>query len=250
MLTTPKTPLQSVRALCGLSLASLSERCGIPNSTCSAIELGKTSVLWLAPDQLFAYANALSLSVNDLLDLLRPDSSSSEPDLTPGQSSGLEEISECIFYFPDYRCYEVRIGRYHGRFFTYSEAVSYRDKSRIQRASIDRARIGDALRAARERAGLTPAQVVSALHISCGSYSKWERNLAPTPKRYIPLLATLLDVPIEQLTGGAPLYPLDSSSSCDVLDAPLKSAAPVSRPTLTAPSRFQPTIVPAKDNKE
>lgn len=245
MLTTPKTPLQSVRALCGLSLASLSERCGISRSTCSAIELGKTSALWLAPDQLFAYANALSLSVNDLLDLLRPAPSSAEPELTPSQSSGLEEISECIFYFPDYRCYEVRIGRYHGRFFTYAEAVSYRDKSRVRRTCI-----GDALRAARERAGLTPAQVVTSLHISCGSYSKWERNLAPTPKRYIPLLATLLDVPIEQLTGGAPLYPLDSSSSCDVLDAPLKSAAPVSRPTLNAPSRFQPTIVPAKDNKK
>lgn len=101
--------------------------------------------------------------------------------------------------------------------------------------------VGEALRAARRRAGLSPAQVCAALTqpgASCGTYSLWERGCRPVLPARIRELSSLLRVPLDELTGGIPL------DGDEVLTAPRRP--PVAPAARNASQAFRPTILPAQ----
>lgn len=174
--------------------------------------------------------------------------------LTPEQAAGLAEISQGIRYDPALDLFRVRISYYSKHFPAYKDAIAYRDEALAKRAasmvrdgssrSFPTVRhantyyIGDTLRAARTRAGLSQMQLAQSFskpHVMRSTIPEWEQNHLPVPARHLPTLSAALGVSIDDLLAGVEID--------EVLDVERE-------PTLNAPSRFQPTIVPAKDNKK
>jgi len=70
--------------------------------------------------------------------------------------------------------------------------------------SKERTEFGQRLLGARQAKGLSQNQVAKAIGITQPSYADWERSAVSLKPEYLPKLAELFEVPIEQLLGVAP----------------------------------------------
>lgn len=74
-----------------------------------------------------------------------------------------------------------------------------------------RSEFGQRLHDARQVKGLSQTHVADALGITQPSYADWERSAVSLKPEYLPKLAELLGVPVDQLLGAAPRSARSSS---------------------------------------